>query len=126
MNLVNKVPTEKRYKVLEVCNALNHKFRFLKFAMDQDNDVHIEYDLPLSTGNDCLGEMAFEIFIRTMQILNEGYVLIAKTLYADDENGQDSKTNSDETKDLLSLLKKNHDEINIKISKVPSSDNQGD
>ena len=126
MNLVNKVPEEKHYKILEVCNMLNHKYRFLKFIIDPDNDVHVEYDLPVSTGNDCLGEMAFEIFIRTMQILNEGYVLIAKTLYADDENGQDSKTNYDETKDLLSLIKKNHDEINIKISKVPSSDNQGD
>ena len=124
MNLVNKVPEEKHYKILEVCNMLNHKYRFLKFIIDPDNDVHVEYDLPVSTGNDCLGEMAFEIFIRIMQILNEGYVLIARALYADDENVPTCKTKPDEAKDLLSLLKKNHDEINITISKAPSSENQ--
>lgn len=124
MNLVNKVPEEKRYRILEVCNLLNHKYRFLKFIMDPENDVNVEYDLPVSTGNDCLGEMAFEIFIRTMHILNEGYVLIAKALYAEDEKEPDCNANSDEAKDLLSLLKKNHDEINITISKAPSSENQ--
>ena len=59
-----------------------------------------------------------------MQILNEGYVLIARALYAEDEHGPGYLANSDETKDLLSLLKENHDEINITISKASSSENQ--
>ena len=124
INLVNKVPEEKRNRILEVCNALNLKYRFLKFIMDPDNNVHVEYDLPVNTGNDCLGEMAFEIFIRTMHILNEGYVLIARALYAEDENGSDCIAGSGETKNLFNLLKKDHDEINITISKASSSEDQ--
>lgn len=122
MNLVNAVPEEKRYKVLEACNTLNNKYRYIKFNMDKDNDVHVEYDLPVSTGNDCLGEMAVEIFIRTVQILNEGYILIAKALYTADEPASDSKTDPDREKDLLKLLKDNHDGINIRISKTTSPD----
>ena len=124
MNLVNKVPDEKRYKILDVCNTLNNKYRFLKFNLDADNDVHVECDFPVSTGSDCLGEMAFEIFVRTMQILNEGYTLLAKTLYAAEDSASEDKPDSDATKDLLKLLKENHDEINIKISKDISSENQ--
>ena len=123
-NLVNKVPEEKRHKILEVCNVLNHKYRFLKFLMDSDNDVHVEYDFPVNSGNDCLGEMAVEIFIRTIQILNEGYVLIAKALYAEDGNNPDYNADADETKDIIKLLKNNHDGINITISKAPPSENQ--
>ena len=123
MNLVNKVPFEKRLKVLEVCNVLNHKYRFLKFNMDHDNDVHVEYDFPASTGNDCLGEMAFEIFVRTMQILNEGYVLLAKALYSADDIGTEVLPEISGSSDLLKMLKEGHDRINITISKAPSSGN---
>lgn len=124
MNLVNKVPTEKRYNILEVCNTLNNKYRFLKFNMDHDNDVHVEYDMLASTGNGCVGEMAFEIFVRTMQILNEGYISIAKALYSSDDSGSNEKINAEGAKDFLRLLKANHDEINITISKTASSENQ--
>ena len=124
VNLVNKVPEEKRYRVLEACNTLNSKYRFLKFNMDTDNDVQVEYDLPVSTGDDCLGEMAFEILIRTMQILNEGYILIAKALYAADEPVSDSQPDPDAEKDLLKLLTDSHDGINIRISKATPSDSE--
>ena len=122
MNLINKVPEEKRSSILEVCNTLNGKYRFLKFTMDSDNDVHVEYDFPASTGDEALGNMAFEIFIRTMQILNEGFILLAKALYTQDEPVTGIKLESDGTKDLLKLLKDKHDEINIKISKDSSSE----
>ena len=122
MNLVNKVPMNKRFQILETINVLNNKYRFLKFNLDLDNDIHVEYDLPVSTGVDCLGEMSFEIFIRTMQILNEGYVLIAKALYA--EETQEFKKAPDQ--DLLKLLKDDHDEINITISKTLASEGESE
>ena len=118
MNLVNKVPAEKRHRILETCNMLNNKFRFLKFNMDSENNVHVEYDLPVNTGDDCLGEMAFEMFVRIMQILNEGYIHIAKALYMEDDPLSDGKADSD----LLKLLKDEHDGINITISKAESSE----
>lgn len=124
MNLANKVPQEKRIKVLEAINILNNKYRFLKFNMDPENNVHVEYDLPVSTGDDSLGEMAFEVFIRTMQILNDGYILIAKALYSNDDDSLSAAKTDSGAKDLLKLLKDNHDEINIKISKAASEENQ--
>ena len=125
MNLANRVPQETRLKVLEAINLLNNKYRFVKFNMDPENNVHVEYDFPTCTRDDSLGEMGFEIFVRTMQILNAGYILIAKALYSNEENNSLSaeKTVSG-SKDLLQLVKDNHDEINIKISKSPSEDQE--
>lgn len=99
-------------------NEYNNKYRFLKFVLDADNDINVEYDLPVSTGDDCLGEMAFEIFIRTIQILDEGYILFVKALYTSDS----SLSGEPSTADLLDLLKDKHDGINITISKTSSSD----
>ena len=123
MNLVNRVPEEKRLRILEVCNTLNNMYRFLKFNMDHDNDIHVEYDFPVSTGNDCLGEMAFEIFVRTMQILNEGYALLARVLYSEDDTGAKASTEMERSNDLLKMLKEDRDKINITITKAPSSGN---
>lgn len=124
MNLANKVPQEKRIKVLEAINILNNKYRFLKFNMDPENNIHVEYDLPVNTGDDSLGEMAFEVFIRTMQILNDGYILIAQALYSNDVDPLLAANSDSEGKDLFKLLKDSHDEINIKISKAASTENR--
>lgn len=121
VNLVNNVPAEKRGKLLEVCNTLNNKYRFFKFNMNPDNNILVEYDLPVNTGNDCLGEAAFEIFVRIIQILNENYIVIAKALYIEDEPAPDGRADPE----LLKLLKDNHDEINIKISKTAPSGEDG-
>ena len=127
MNLVNKVPDEKHFRMLEVCKTLNSKFRFVKFNMDQDNDLHVEYDFPQSTGSECLGEMSFEIFIRILQILNEGFPFIAKALYVPEEEALPLREDPEGEKDLLNLLEKNHDEINIRISKgTPADENPGE
>ena len=122
VSLVNKVPAEKRYKLLDICNALNQKYKFLKFIMDSDNDISVEYDLPTDAGNDCLGQMAVEIFLRTMMVLNEEYPMIARELYAMDRDEPDSQTDSDTKQYLLSRMKKNPDDINITISRIPPSE----
>ena len=123
MNLINQVPEEKRIRVLEACNVLNNKFRFLKFNMDSENNVHVEYDFPISTGDDCIGEMASELFIRTMQILNDGYVLLAGALYSADDTGKEAPTETGGTDDILGMLKEGHDQINITITKTPPPGN---
>lgn len=124
VNLANRVPAEKRIRLLEVLNQLNSKYRFLKFAMDAENSIQVEYDFPAKTGDDSLGEMAVEVFIRTMQILNEGYIHIARALYSAEEP-QTEKASS-ETKNLFRLLENGQDEINIRISKAaPSEDQEG-
>lgn len=82
--LITKVPAEKRSRVLEACNALNLKVRFLKFVMDADGDINVEYDFPVRSGDECIGEMAFEIFVRAMSILDNEYGIFMKALYIDE------------------------------------------
>ena len=120
IGLINGVPAEKRQNILEVCNTLNERYRFTKFCLNSEGNVSVEYDLPISTGDDCVGEMCFEVFIRLIQILNQGYSMIASALYQDDTiitlNRNNEKMNS-----LQHMTKDNQDEISIKISRMPSA-----
>jgi hypothetical protein len=97
-SLICKVPAEKRTAVMEACNLLSGKIRFFKFYLNSDNDVNVEADLPLRTGDACVGECCFELFVRLMQVLNAEYHILAEALY--------SGANSREKKpdELLRLL----------------------
>ncbi|MBO4495256.1 MAG: YbjN domain-containing protein [Clostridiales bacterium] len=83
--LLTNTPKEKRARVLEACNILNHKIRYVKFVLDRDGDISVEYDFPIHTPDEGVGEMAFEIFVRTMQILDREYNIFMTALYSDDE-----------------------------------------
>lgn len=83
--LITNTPKEKRSRVMEACNVLNHKIRYMKFYLDADGDINVEYDFPVHSPDDGIGEMAFEIFVRTMQILDSEYSIFMKALYSDDE-----------------------------------------
>lgn len=83
--LISNTPKEKRVRVMEACNVLNHKIRYMKFYLDTDGDINVEYDLPVHSSDDCIGEMAFKIFVRTMQILDSEYSIFMKSLYTDEE-----------------------------------------
>lgn len=83
--LVSNTPKEKRFRVMEACNILNRKIRYLKFYLDIDGDINVEYDFPLRSSDDCIGEMAFEIFIRTMKILDAEYEIFIKALYTNED-----------------------------------------
>ena len=83
--LISNIPKEKKIRVMEACNVLNHKIRYMKFCLDTDGDINVEYDLPLHSSDECIGEMVFEIFVRTMQILDSEYSIFMKALYTDEE-----------------------------------------
>lgn len=83
--LITNTPKEKRGRVMEACNVLSHKIRYMKFYLDTDGDINVEYDFPVHTPDDGIGEMAFEIFVRTMQILDSEYSIFMKALYSDEE-----------------------------------------
>ncbi len=82
--LLTNTPNEKRARVLEACNILNHKIRYVKFVLDRDGDISVEYDFPIHTPDEGIGEMAFEIFVRMMQILDGEYNIFMKALYSDE------------------------------------------
>ena len=66
-----RAPAAKRAQVLEQINAVNRKYRFLKFVLTDDGDVHGEYDFPTKLKE--VGAAAVELLARTMQIVDEAY-----------------------------------------------------
>ena len=70
---------------MEACNVLNHKIRYMKFYLDTDGDINVEYDFPMRSPDNGIGEMAFEIFARMMHILNSEYGVFMKALYSEEE-----------------------------------------
>lgn len=79
--LICKIPEEKRMPVLEACNTLNGKLRFVKFYLDRDSSVNVEADLPVRIEDSCVGECCFELFVRIMQILDGEFHVLAEALY---------------------------------------------
>jgi len=75
-----KVPASKREKVIMVLNDMNNKYRYLKFVMSEDNDVRVEYDFPLKITNP--GDVAVEILIRMMKILDDVYPELMKAIWS--------------------------------------------
>ena len=85
LSLISNTPKEKRTRVMEACNMLNHKIRFMKFCLDAEGNINVEYDFPTHSPDEGIGEMAFEIFVRMMQILDSEYSIFMKALYSDEE-----------------------------------------
>lgn len=70
---IARYPEDKRDLGLRRIAKLNDKYRFLKFVMDDEGDVSAQFDFPVETGDNCLGPMAREIFIRAINIIDESY-----------------------------------------------------
>ena len=79
--LMNKVPEEKRTAMVDACNSVNNKIRYYKFYLDPDNDLLAEYDLPLSSADERVGENCYEMFVRATQILDTFYHVFAEAVY---------------------------------------------
>ncbi len=99
-SLVNRVPDGKRADVLEACNRLNAEVRFFKFYLDGDSNVNVEADLPVETGDECVGMCCFELFVRAMGILENEFHVFGEALFS----GQ----NSAESRGL-EVLRRLHD-----------------
>ena len=80
--LLNKISKEKRDAVLEACNKVNSEMRFLKFYVDKEGNLSGQADLPTKTSEDCVGECCFELFIRSMQILDQCYHYFPEAYYS--------------------------------------------
>ncbi len=96
--LICRVPEDRRAAVLEACNTLNRKIRFVKFYLDPENSVNMEVDLPIAVNDDCVGECCFELFARIMNILDDEFHTLGEALYL----GADEKEQENEP--LLQLL----------------------
>jgi len=75
-----KVPDNKRTAVLETLNSLQRQYRYVGFALDNDNEVVISYDFPIRTTN--AGEVAVEMFMRVWDIADKAYPELMKAIWA--------------------------------------------
>lgn len=119
IGLVSDVPMNKRLRVMEVCNALNINFRYLKFTLDGDGDVNVEYDFLVRSPNEGIGEMAFEIFSRTIQILSSENGIFMKAIYSDED--LDIQNDSDTTR-LMQRLEEIRRRIEARMTATSVSD----
>lgn len=77
-----RIPENKRESILPAINQLNRRFRFYKFSMDDDGDIRAEYDFPLRTPMDQVGEFAYELLVRSMDIFDKAYSDLMKAIWA--------------------------------------------
>ena len=67
-------------KVLPAINAVNSKFRYTKFVIDNDGDINVEYDFLVRAAN--VEECAEEIVIRFVKIIDEAYPVLMHALWS--------------------------------------------
>ena len=76
-----KVKDELKPKMYKVCSDLNHKFRWVKFYVDDsDNTVTAESDAVTQAGS--AGEEAFELVLRMTKIIDEAYDELMRAKFA--------------------------------------------
>lgn len=74
------VPAEKVPDILVVCNELNAKFKWVKFYLDNDNDIILQDDAILSVAN--AADEVFELMLRMFDIGKEAKPQIMRAIYA--------------------------------------------
>lgn len=74
------VEEENRAKVLPALNKLNGRFRYVKFAMDDDGEIDLEYDYLVRCPNPVAS--AEEIVIRMVKIVDEAYPELMRAMWA--------------------------------------------
>ena len=75
-----KCPADKVPDLLVACNALNVQYRWVKFCIDNDNDIMVEDDAIVSP--ETAGEECFELVIRTAQIINDVKPTLMRIIYS--------------------------------------------
>lgn len=77
---VSTFEPSKKQKLYEVCSVLNAKFKWIKFYLDEENNV-IEAAIDAMIQLDSCGEECFELIGRTVSIVNEAYPEIMKAIW---------------------------------------------
>ena len=83
--LLTGIPEEKRVRLMETCNRLNFRIRYLKFTIDNDGDINAEFDFPMNVPDDALGDVADEMVARSKSILDEVYSTLIRARFTDGE-----------------------------------------
>ena len=80
--IVSNIPAGKIERMQKYCNKLNQEYRFVCFYIDEDHDLNLRYDFLRASSDESIGNMARELFIRLMYILDDKFEEIMETLYS--------------------------------------------
>ena len=83
--LLPGTPEEKRFRVLEACNAVNEKVRFLRFCLDDDGDVNVKCDIIADEDSEQIGDMTATLFDQTTTIIKDQYHVFMKAITTDEK-----------------------------------------
>lgn len=73
-------PKGREQAAYRLLNGLQRKYRYLRFVLDKDNDVNLEYDLPSDSEN--VGPIGREMLIRIMKMVDEFYPELMRAIWA--------------------------------------------
>lgn len=97
--VVTGVPKEKCARITAECNRINNDSRHIKFCLDDDRDINVEYDFLEATPDEAIGPMALEIMARMKRILDKEYVRIMQALYTDEPGDRGENPNISDGED---------------------------
>lgn len=75
-----RVQADKRAAMLEACNALNTKFRWVKFYIDGDSDLAVSSDAVVDI--ETVGEECIQLVRRMVNIYDDAYPVLMKAMWA--------------------------------------------
>ncbi len=76
---IASVPEERIPRMLETINDLHKRFRWVRFYIDDDNDLVADSDIIIDDVT--AGDMCVELVMRTASIVDDVYADIMKTLW---------------------------------------------
>ncbi|MBQ7886276.1 MAG: YbjN domain-containing protein [Clostridia bacterium] len=76
-----RVEEDKAEAILPVLNGFNIKYRYAKFTLNAENDVFVEYDLPIK--GDHVGECAKEMVARLVKIIRQAHPELLRAVLAE-------------------------------------------
>ena len=74
------VPEEKTIDLLVLCNEMNNTYKWVKFYLDNDNDLILQDDAILNVST--AADEAFELMIRMFNISKDIKSQVMKAIYA--------------------------------------------
>ncbi len=75
-----KVPSNKKADMLNILNALMDEYRWLRFYLDEDNEVTAAVDAVITVAS--AGPVGKELMLRTLNIVDDVYPRIMKALWS--------------------------------------------
>ncbi len=75
-----KVPADKLLDIYVLLNGLNCEYRWVKFYVDDDNEVTVSGDAIIDLNS--VGEECFEMMLRYIHIIDEVYPRLMKTIWS--------------------------------------------